>query len=38
MPAQDAVVAITSGVQNMQAVLDLVWEKAVTRDAAGSAA
>ena len=27
MPDQDAVVAITSGVQNMQAVLNLVWEK-----------
>lgn len=26
MPAQDAVVAITSGVQNLQRVLDLVWE------------
>jgi CubicO group peptidase (beta-lactamase class C family) len=27
MPEQDAVVAITSGVKNMQAVLDLVWDK-----------
>ena len=27
LPEQDAVVAITSGVKNMQAVLDLVWEK-----------
>jgi CubicO group peptidase (beta-lactamase class C family) len=27
MPDQDAVLAITSGVGNMQAVLDLVWEK-----------
>lgn len=27
MPNQDAVIAITSGVKNMQAVLDLVWEK-----------
>ena len=27
MPDQDAVVAITSGVKNMQAVLNLVWEK-----------
>jgi CubicO group peptidase (beta-lactamase class C family) len=27
MPEQDAVLAITSGVRNMQAVLDLVWEK-----------
>ena len=27
MPEQDAVVAITSGVPNMQAVLDLVWDK-----------
>ncbi len=27
MPEQDAVIAITSGVRNMQAVLDLVWEK-----------
>jgi CubicO group peptidase (beta-lactamase class C family) len=27
MPKQDAVVAITSGVGNMQAVLDLVWDK-----------
>ncbi len=27
MPQQDAVVAITSGVRNMQAVLNLVWEK-----------
>ncbi len=27
MPEQDAVVAITSGVRNMQAVLNLVWEK-----------
>ncbi len=26
MPAQDAVLAITSGVRDMQAVLDLVWE------------
>ena len=26
LPAQDAVIAITSGVRNMQAVLDLVWE------------
>jgi len=26
MPEQDAVLAITSGVSNMQAVLDLVWE------------
>ena len=27
LPEQDAVIAITSGVQNMQAILDLVWEK-----------
>ncbi len=27
MPDQDAVIAITSGVRNMQAVLDLVWNK-----------
>jgi CubicO group peptidase (beta-lactamase class C family) len=27
LPEQDAVLAITSGVRNMQAVLDLVWEK-----------
>lgn len=27
MPDQDAVVAITSGVRNMQAVLNLVWDK-----------
>ncbi len=27
MPEQDAVIAITSGVKNMQAVLDLVWDK-----------
>jgi CubicO group peptidase (beta-lactamase class C family) len=27
MPEQDAVVAITSGVRNMQAVMNLVWEK-----------
>jgi CubicO group peptidase (beta-lactamase class C family) len=27
MPEQDAVVAITSGVRNMQAVLDLLWDK-----------
>ena len=27
LPEQDAVVAITSGVKNMQAVLDLVWDK-----------
>jgi CubicO group peptidase (beta-lactamase class C family) len=27
MPDQDAVIAITSGVKNMQAVLDLVWDK-----------
>jgi len=27
MPAQEAVIAITSGVRNMQAVLNLVWEK-----------
>jgi len=27
LPDQDAVIAITSGVKNMQAVLDLVWEK-----------
>ena len=27
MPEQDAVVAITSGLKNMQQVLDLVWEK-----------
>ena len=27
MPNQDAVIAITSGVKNMQAVLDLVWDK-----------
>ena len=26
MPEQDAVIAITSGLRNMQAVLDLVWE------------
>ena len=26
MPEQDAVIAITSGVPNMQAVLDLIWE------------
>jgi CubicO group peptidase (beta-lactamase class C family) len=27
MPEHDAVIAITSGVKNMQAVLDLVWDK-----------
>jgi len=27
MPEQDAVVAVTSGVKDMQAVLDLVWDK-----------
>jgi len=27
LPEQDAVVAITSGLKNMQSVLDLVWEK-----------
>lgn len=27
MPEQDAVIALTSGVGNMQAVLDLVWDK-----------
>src|SRR5438874_13154501 len=27
MPEQDAVVAITSGVRDMQAVLNLVWDK-----------
>ncbi len=27
MPEQDAVVAITSGVKNMQSVLDIVWER-----------
>jgi hypothetical protein len=27
MPEQDAVIAITSGVKNMQQVLDLVWDK-----------
>jgi CubicO group peptidase (beta-lactamase class C family) len=27
LPEQDAVIAITSGVRNMQAVLDLVWDK-----------
>jgi hypothetical protein len=27
LPEQDAVIAITSGVRNMQAVLDLVWER-----------
>jgi CubicO group peptidase (beta-lactamase class C family) len=27
LPEQDAVVAITSGVRNMQAVMDLVWDK-----------
>jgi len=27
LPDQDAVIAITSGVRNMQAVLDLTWEK-----------
>jgi CubicO group peptidase (beta-lactamase class C family) len=27
LPEQDAVIAITSGVKNMQAVLDLVWDK-----------
>jgi len=27
MPDQDAVIAITSGVGNMQAVLDLIWER-----------
>ena len=27
LPEQDAVIAITSGVKDMQAVLDLVWEK-----------
>lgn len=29
MPEHDAVIIITSGVRNMQAVLDLVWEKLV---------
>ena len=27
MPEQDAVIAITSGVKDMQAVLNLVWDK-----------
>jgi len=27
MPEQDAVIAITSGVKNMQSVLDLIWDK-----------
>lgn len=27
LPEQDAVIAITSGVRNMQAVLDLIWDK-----------
>src|SRR5439155_6649798 len=27
LPEQDAVIAITSGVRNMQSVLDLVWDK-----------
>ena len=27
LPEQDAVVAITSGVKDMQAVLNLVWDK-----------
>jgi hypothetical protein len=46
MPAQDAVLAITSGVGNMQAVLDKVWEhllpglgdRALADDPAGQAA
>lgn len=36
MPEQDAVVAITSGVRNMQAVMNLVWEKLLPAMKAGS--
>ncbi len=35
MPEQDAVIAITSGVRNMQAVLDMVWEKLLPAMKAG---
>jgi CubicO group peptidase (beta-lactamase class C family) len=36
MPEQDAVVAITSGTKDMQAVLNLVWEKLLPAMTAGS--
>jgi len=36
MPEQDAVVAITSGVRDMQAVLDLVWDHLLARMQAGA--
>src|SRR4029077_13783536 len=36
MPEQDAVVAITSGTRDMQAVLNLVWDKLLPAFAAGA--
>ena len=36
MPAQDAVIAITSGGRDMQAVMDLVWEKLLPAFKAGA--
>ncbi|HKC81552.1 MAG TPA: serine hydrolase domain-containing protein [Gemmatimonadaceae bacterium] len=36
LPEQDAVVAITSGVRNMQSVMDLVWDKLLPAMSAGS--
>lgn len=38
MPEQDAVLAITSGLRNMQQVLDLVWQHPAPGDVPGSAA
>lgn len=35
MPEQDAVVVITSGVRNMQSVMDLVWDKLLPAMASG---
>src|SRR5258708_15434821 len=36
LPEQDAVVAITSGVRDMQQVMDLVWSKLLPAMSAGS--
>jgi CubicO group peptidase (beta-lactamase class C family) len=36
LPEQDVVVAITSGVRNMQSVMDLVWDKLLPAMSAGS--
>jgi CubicO group peptidase (beta-lactamase class C family) len=36
LPEQDAVVAITSGVRNMQSVMDLVWNKLLPAMSAGA--